>query len=344
MIIANVRILGASLTGVKRYAREILRHLGERIEEIAPKGSARGVRGHLWEQFVLPARVGRRLLWSPGATGPLAVARQVVTIHDLAPLDHPQWLNPRFAGWYRWLVPKLVRRVRHVIAVSQFTKRRIVETTGAAPEKITVIHNGVDLRFEPKTLDEIRQVRRTLGIPSQRYVLSLGSLEPRKNLHRLLEAWNMVGNNLPGDVWLVIAGAKGKSRIFRSVSFEELPARVLWIGSVKDKYLPALYSGAATFVYPSMNEGFGLPPLEAMACGVPPITADRTALPEVVGDAGIMVDPYDPAAIASAIRQIVTDRTLREELAKRALSRARKFSWQRAAEQTWQVLQAADKG
>ena len=255
-----------------------------------------------------------------------------------------EWRNPRFAGWYRWLVPKLVRRVRHVIAVSQFTKRRIVETTGAAPEKITVIHNGVDLRFEPKTLDEIRQVRRTLGIPSPRYVLCLGSLEPRKNLHRLLEAWNMVGNNLPGDVWLVIAGAKGKNRIFRSVSFEELPARVLWIGSVPDEYLPALYSGAITFVYPSMYEGFGLPPLEAMACGVPPITADRTALPEVVGDAGIMVDPYDPVAIASAIRQLVTDRTLREELAKRALSRARKFSWQRAAEQTWQVLQAADKG
>ena len=150
-IVVNTRVLSHPTTGVERYLIELLARMrpDAGLRKIAPRKAVGGIRGHAWEQLVLPVRVGGDLLFSPCNTGPLAVANQVLTIHDVAALDHPEWLNAKFALWYRWLTPRLARRVKHIITVSEFTRSRIIAHTGVAPEKITVIANGVDPRFRP---------------------------------------------------------------------------------------------------------------------------------------------------------------------------------------------------
>ena len=338
-------MLHSPLTGVQRYTLELLSRWGDRAKKVAPSSRrfSSGLAGHFWEQVVLPMALRGALLFSPSNTGPLGVKRQVVTIHDVVPLDHPEWLNPRFAAWYRFLLPRLTHKVQRVITISNFTRQRLLELTTVPADKVVVIPNGVDARFSPRTADETSRVREALKIPTEYYVLSLGSLEPRKNLHRLLQAWSQVQNEIPSDIWLVIAGVKGKKLVFREVSFESLPPRVYLTGHVRDDFLPALYSGAVAFIYVSVYEGFGLPPLEAMASGTPMLTGDRTALPEVVGDAALMVDPFDVEAIAWGLKQLVEDGALRERLRRKGLQRAKMFSWDKTANMTWQVLQEAIK-
>lgn len=338
-ICVNTRILGGHLTGVQRYLLSIFEYLPGSIHRIGPERPAHGVRGHAWEQFALPAKVRGEVLWSPSNTGPLAVTRQVLTVHDLVPIDHPEFLNPRFAAWYQFLLPKLVRRVRHIIAISEFTKQRLMDAFGVSEQRITVIWNGVDERFRPQPLELIAAAIEELGIPSSRYLFALGSLEPRKNLRRLLEAWARIVHQLPDDVWLVLAGARGKSIVFDGMSFEPLPPRVHLTGHVPDQLLPALYSGAIAALYVSVYEGFGLPPLEAMACGTPALTGDQTALPEVVGNAALTVDPYDVGAIGAGLQSLVTDDVLRQDLRERGLQRATRFHWKDTADRTWHVLE-----
>jgi len=341
-VTVNTRILAGHLTGVQRYLLSILANLPGTIDQIGPVSPLHGICGHSWEQIVLPKRLaGGELLWSPSNTGPLSVAKQVLTVHDLVALDHPEFLNPRFAAWYRFLLPKLARRVRRIIAVSEFTKRRLVEALEIPEDRVSVILNGVDDRFCTQSEEQISTTREKLGIPSRHYLVALGSLEPRKNLKRLLEAWSRAVSGLPDDVWLVVAGVKGKAMVFDGLSFDPLPPRVYLSGHVPDELLPALYAGAIAAPYLSVYEGFGLPPLEAMACGTPALTGNRTALPEVIGDAALMVDPYKVGAICEGLTSLVTDRELRENLRQRGLERARQFTWKRAAEQTWWVLQQA---
>ncbi len=216
-IAVNTRVLSHPVTGVERYTLELLRRFGDSVAQIAPHSALGGVKGHAWEQLVLPAKLRGRLLFSPCNTGPLAVANQVVTIHDVAALDHPEWLNAKFALWYRWLTPRLARRVKHIIAVSEFTRGRIVAHTGVPAEKITVIPNGVDARFAPMAPDAIDAALAPLALPSRKYILAVGSIEPRKNLPRLLEAWGKILPTLPEDVWLVVAGGRN-ARVFSSMS------------------------------------------------------------------------------------------------------------------------------
>lgn len=359
----NGRFTTQRLTGVQRYAFEITRRLpSSAIRVVSPRPIAAEYKflenvtivdqlgkfahksglGHLWEQFALPRWVSKEdLLWSPCGSGPLAIKNQVVTIHDIANLEHPEWFNSWFARWYNFLVPRLVNKVKKVIVVSTFTKTRLMEITGISSEKISVIHNGIDERFVPKKQDEIDNTRKFLGIPSSNYMLSLGSLEPRKNLHRLLEAWNLICNKIPNDVWLVLAGGKGKSTVFKDLSFDNLPPRVYFTGYVSDEHLPALYSGAIAFAYVSLYEGFGLPPLEAMACGVPVITSNTTSIPEVVGDAAILVNPYDTEEIADSIYKLVGNASLCEQLRLQGLKRARRFNWDNTAKQIWELLNSA---
>ena len=389
-ITVNTRVLSHPVTGVERYTLELLHRFGDSVVRIAPRKAMGGIRGHAWEQLVLPMRVGGDLLFSPCNTGPLAVANQVLTIHDVAALDHPEWLNAKFALWYRWLTPRLARRVKHIIAVSEFTRGRIIAHTGVGPEKITVIANGVDSRFRPMEANAIQEALVPLALPSRRYVLSLGSIEPRKNLPRLLEAWGKILPTLPEDVWLVVAGARN-TRVFRSTDNEQRttnsPAavaaknpesgirkqegnmdaspiesgahpkpsgsclldsgfcereaqslRVHYTGRVADELLPALYAGAMAFAYLSVYEGFGLPPLEAMAAGTPVITGNLTSIPEVVGEAGMMVDPLDVDAIACGLKELVENQELRKKLGEAGVERAKRFSWDGAAEKTLGVL------
>ncbi len=256
----NLRTLGECVTGVQRYVLGLLPYMPATLNSVKPSQALHGIKGHLWEQFYLPTQLKRRLLWSPGNTGPLGVSRQVVTVHDAATLDHPEWFERKFALWYGALLPRLIRKVRAVITVSHFSKERIVQLTGVEPGKVHVVLNGVDPRFRPVDPDKVRQTTADLGL-NHPYILFVGSIEPRKNLKTLLEAWRL--SRFDG-VTLAVAGAS--SHVFQRSQFDSLPAGVRLLGRVEDDSLPALYSGAAGFVYPSIYEGFGLPPLEAPHC------------------------------------------------------------------------------
>ena len=289
---------------------------------------------------MLPIKVGKNVLWSPSNTGPLTVTRQVLTIHDVVPLDHPEWLNWKFAAWYRFLLPRLVLRVRRVIAISEFTKKRLIATTKIAPDKIIVIPNGVDGCFRPRPEIEVTSALEALGLPAKRYLLTVGSLEPRKNLRRLLAAWHLARASVAEDIWLVVAGGNGRAMIFGDTTgAEDVPPRVHLTGHVSDDLLPVLYAGAMAFVYVSEYEGFGLPPLEAMASGVPVLVSKTTAFPEVVGDAGLYINPHDVEEITEGLIRLLTDPVLAAELAARGLERAKLFSWERTAALTLKVLQ-----
>lgn len=333
----NGRYLVQRVTGQQRYAREIVSRLLDRMDVIAPSGQAKGVRGHLWEQLTLPRRLSGGLLWSPSATGPLAVKRQVVTIHDCAFLDEAQTYSRAFAAWYQFLIPRLARIARHVITVSEFSKRRILEVCRIAPEKVSVVPCGVGLQFRPHSAEEISAVKQHLRLP-KRYLLCVGSLEPRKNLARLLHAWQGVQPRL-GGLSLLLVGAKG--HVFRDAGLSAPPPGVQLAGYLTDDLLPAVYAGAEVFVYPSIYEGFGLPVIEAMASGVPVLTSNVTSLPEVAGEAAVTVDPLSVDDIANGIERLAGSAALRAELSTKGLARARQFSWDRTAVETWQVLEAA---
>jgi glycosyltransferase involved in cell wall biosynthesis len=292
-MVVNTRCLGTNLTGVQRYTLEILKRLSLAHLELSPHYFSRGFAGHLWEQGVLPLKLRRdQLLWSPSNCGPLALRNQVVTMHDIAPIDHPEWFTKRFALWYQMLIPRLVYRVRHIITVSEFTKNRLINALQVPAEKITVIYNGVDSRFCPLPVEMASQSLEAMKLPSSRYVLSLCSIGQRKNIVRLLKAWEQIEGRYK-DIWLVIAGAEGSELVFEKVLHKQLPPRVHFTGHVPEEHLAALYTGAIVYVYVSLYEGFGLPPLEAMATGCPVIVSKTTALPEVCKEAAYYVAPCD---------------------------------------------------
>lgn len=337
-IALNARFYAHRPTGMQRYAIELSERFAGHLDPVRPTGALRGPPGHLWEQFYLPAVVRGRMLWSPNNTGPLAVRRQVCTIHDLIPIDHPEWFNKKFASWYSWLLPRLTRRVQHMIAVSEFTKVRLMEAFGVQEEKITVVHNGIDSRYQPASAEEIQEMRHALGLDDAPYLLYVGSLEPRKNLARLLQAWRIAQASVPEEVRLVVAGARGNSQVFGAVEIDTGVPRVHFTGYVAEEHLPSLYSGALALVYPSLYEGFGLPPLEAMACGTPVVTSNNTSLPEVVGDSAVSVDPEKVESIAAGMVEVLSSERLRNHLSGSGIERAKRFTWKQTAKETLQVL------
>jgi glycosyltransferase involved in cell wall biosynthesis len=225
------------MTGLQRYTKELCKRLDGNVVRVSPSIPMNGAMGPLWEQFLLPGLTAGRVLWSPANAGPVLVERQVVTFHDIAVLDHPEWFGRRFAAWYRWLVPRLAHRVMTIIAVSEFTKSRLVSSLGIDASKIAVIHNGVDERFRSESSVDVGGICRRLPALCSAYVLSVGSLEPRKNLVRLLEAWSRCADRVPSSVWLVISGVKGASKVFRQTTPMSLPSRVFLTGVVPEQKL-----------------------------------------------------------------------------------------------------------
>ena len=340
-ITLNGRFYSHRPTGMQRYALELVSRIGSHMDVVRPKHALRGGLGHLWEQLYLPLLTGRKLLWSPNNTGPISVSRQVCTIHDLIPLDHPEWFTPKFVALYRWLMPRLVGNLQHIVAISEFTKIRIIENFKVNPAKISVVPNGVDHAFQPSSPERVTRMRKELGLGEKPYVLCVSSVEPRKNLGALLKAWTALPSKVQKEFQLVLAGAKGSSAVFGDAGLGEPPSGAIFTGYVAQETLPALYSGASIFAYPSLYEGFGLPPLEAMACGVPVLTSNTSSIPEVVGDAGVLVHPEQIDSIVDGLLRLMTDESLRSELAVRGLERAKLLSWDRTAEQTWKILERA---
>lgn len=331
-IVINGRFEGRRLTGVERYASEILRSLKPEPKVIKPLQTLTGLRGHFWEQFILPRELGKdQYLWSPANTGPLVVTAQTVTIHDLSVLDHPEWFTPSFRLWYRLLLPRLARQARSILTVSEHSRRSILRRFKLPEQNVTVVSDGVNLRhFHPCDPTPMR-TKYELHNP---YVLFVGSLDPRKNLDRLLQAWIRLSEFR--DLDLVIVGSQGA--VFQPVSLPSFGRRRRFLGYVPDEDLPGLYAGATFFIMPSLFEGFGLTVLEAMACGTPVITSYAGALPEVTGDAAILVDPTSVEGMAEAMRNLLLDDSMRSSLREKGMERACKFSWERSAQEIWKTL------
>jgi glycosyltransferase involved in cell wall biosynthesis len=342
-ILVNGRFRVHRVTGLQRYAEELIARMDSRIsgrlEVIEPGRKLTGIAGHAWEQVVLPLRARSGLLWSPCNTGPVAVRRQVVTIHDLFPLDHPVWFADNFVRLYRAVVPRLMRRVQRLIAVSEYTKRQIVEAVPEAEAKTTVIHSGIGSQFHPESIHDAEEAAHRLGLPSRNYLLSVSSVEPRKNVARILQAWERALPALPSDLWLVLAGKQGKASVFGAGGIGPVPERVRFTGYVPDRFLPGLYAGAQAFLFPTLAEGFGFPPLEAMACGVPVLTSNTSSLLEVCGGAARLVNPLDVDEIARGIHSLVLIGSLRDSLRERGLARARQFSWESTARKTAELFE-----
>jgi glycosyltransferase involved in cell wall biosynthesis len=252
---------------------------------------------------------------------------------------YPEAFNRPNARYLQHFTMLSVRRADRVIAVSESTKGDVVRLLGVAPEKVAVVYHGVENEFRP--LDqgaEMDEFRARVRLP-ERFILCFGTLEPRKNLATLIAAYALLRKESRLPHKLVIAGGKGWrfEHVFAAVDEAGLQDDVLFPGYVPSDEQPMWYNAAEVFAYPSLYEGFGFPPLEALACGTPVVASNRSSLPEVVGDAGLLVDPLDAVELAEALRRVLTDGGLRQELVARGLARAQSFSWSRAARETVEV-------
>ncbi|MDR3527567.1 MAG: glycosyltransferase family 1 protein [Rhizomicrobium sp.] len=335
----NGRFRGQTLSGVQRVAAAYLRHLKSPHTVLMPRRPISGVKAHLWEQIVLPQMTGGRPLWSPCNTGPLAVTRQVVTIHDAAVFDHPEWFSHGFVRLYNLLLPPLAKRCLRVVTVSEFSRIRLAQRLGIDVKRIDVIWNGVDKNFAPHSSAEIDVVKNAVGIGGARYFASLSTLEPRKNLSLVLRAWQLAQPFLPKDMKLLIIGKKGAASVFREDRCVDTNIEnVVYTGYLSEKMLPALLGGAEAVLYPSLYEGFGLPVVEAMACGAPVMTTRLASLPEIAGDAAIYVDAEDPQSLADQLICMAKSADFRSEYSGRGIERVKLFSWPEAAKRMDAIL------
>jgi glycosyltransferase involved in cell wall biosynthesis len=316
----------AQIGGVERLAREMAVRLPalrpDRYRVISPPSAFAHRLGHLWEQAVLPvAALGCDMIYSPANLAPLLSGRSVVVIHDAAALRHPEAYSKTYVRFQRAVLPAVARRARRVITVSEFSRAELVEVLNVEPERISVVPEGVGERFRPDADTAAVRNRYQLAEP---YALAVGTVSARKNLGILDRAADVLRAR---GVELVLAGSdRGYLR--------SDPAPVRRLGYVADELLPALYAGAVAVAMPSRYEGFGLPCLEAMACGTPVVAAAAGALPETVGDAALLVDPADPDAFADALVAASLEPEVRRPLVEAGVRRAASFTWGRTAELT----------
>lgn len=298
---------------------------------------------HRLEQPLLAAELVRfrlDLLHSTDFIPPLyTTIRSVITVHDLAFLHYPHFLTTESAAYYGQ-IDKAVVKAAHIIVPSEYTRQDLIAQLGAPADKVTVIHEAANPIFRPLPFAEtLRAVQERYGL-SERFILCVGTIEPRKNISGLLKAFAHLRNKYtPGDVMLAIAGGKGwlYEETIELVKSLHLEAHVRFLGRVPDEDLHQLYVAARCHIHPAHYEGFGLPPLEAMACGTPTIVSNVSSLPEVVGDAALLVNPLDIEEIAVAMQRLLTDDDLHVELSEKGLQRANTFSWERAARRTLDV-------
>jgi len=295
-----------------------------------------------WEQCAAPLALFRErvdLLHAMALVAPAASpCPTVVTVFDLSYLLFPNAFKAANRLYLRCLVGLSARRASRVIAISESTRQDVIARLHVPADRVRTISCGVDSAFRPLPAADVDAFRRDKGLP-QRFILYLGTIEPRKNVSRLVEAFDGLVSSAPRDtvdLHLVIAGGTGWmfDAILARIHDSPVHDRIHLPGYVPEEEKPLWYNAATCFCYPSLYEGFGLPPLEAMACGVPVIASDVSSLPEVVGDAGIVVAPTDTDALIDALHRVLANAALRAELAHRGLARAGCFSWAEAARQT----------
>ena len=330
-------VVRAQIGGVERFAREMARHLPalrpQRYRLIRPPARLAHRAGHIWEQAVLPLQAaGCRLLYSPANLAPLASGRNVVVIHDVAALRHPEAYSRPYVAYQKAILPALARRAQLVITVSEFSRQELIDVLGAPPGRIRVIPEGVDESFaaaaDPAGVARRYQLERP-------YVLVVATDSRRKNLAVLSEAVQALHER---EIDLVLAGS-GRAYLRAAKAPGAAPAPNLHrLGYVPDADLPGLYAGARALVMPSLYEGFGLPCLEAMACGTPVVAARAGALPETVADAALLVDPTDAGGFAAALLAAAGEEGIREPLIGAGRARAGQFTWRAAAAQTDAVI------
>jgi glycosyltransferase involved in cell wall biosynthesis len=306
----------------------------------------------LWAQIRLPIELWTHpqdVYFFPSPVIPLLYlpANSVVTVHDVAFLFFTECFSPMLRRWLTIATKRGVSKARKIIAVSESTKRDLITHYGASAEKIVVVHHGVHEMYKP--LHDEENGRKNIAAVQQkyhleeRYILCLGTLQKRKNIPRLLQAFASLKHHDQIPHKLVLVGPKypdlPEQEIFATIARLDFQQEVIWTGYVAEQDKPALLSGADLFVFPSLYEGFGMSLLEAMACGVPVACSNTSSFPEVVGESGLMFDPYNVDNLAATIYQALTDDELRRRLRQQGLQRAKTFSWETCARKTLDVLE-----
>lgn len=322
----NARVLSVASNGQRRVAEEIIARLPSAIP-VAPQGASSGVRGHLWEQGPLLLKTWDKRLWSPSTSGPVFHPNHIVTVHDIAFVDGREWFSSSFSTLYDQITRRLAGSARHLITVSEFTRQRLIEHYRAHPDRVTTIHSGVSPSFTPQPADAVAALRSRIGVDGPYLVAFLGS-DPRKNTARVLEAWAQIHPRFP-EARLVTFGRLANPRVFADAQASGAPMEgVVHAGPVSDAELASLYTGAAGLVFPSLYEGFGLPILEAAACGSSILTAATTAMPEISPPDAHLVDPRSVADIAAAMARLLEDADEPDARARRR-DFASAFTWER---------------
>jgi len=359
------RLAVAARTGTEHYSWEVLAALGQidrrnsytlycnrRPQALPPLPTNYVLRPmplpRAWTHLRLSLEMLRLppdVLFVPAHALPLLSApRSVVTIHDLGFLRFPEAHTRGQRLYHRVFTRLSAARATRIIAISEATRRDLATFYGTPTAKMRVVYHGVDARFRPQAAAGAAEVARRYGIDTS-YLLFVSTVQPRKNVARLIEAFAVararLGQHCP--LRLVLAGKRGwmTEQIERRAAALGIENSVSFLGYVDNIDLPALLAGALAYVVPSLYEGFGMTALEAMACGTPVLASNTSSLPEVVGDAGLLVDPLDTQAIASGIQQLAEDAALRDELRERGLRRVAGWTWQRCARQTLEVLEQA---
>lgn len=299
----------------------------------------------LWEQMALPLLARRYrldVLHSPTFVAPIAVpCASVVSILDMTWFSHRDqhiWVK---GAYFRALIPPSARRATRAIAISEASKKDIVRLLSLPKERVVVTYLGVDLGvFCPQAATTIDPVGSHYGV-RRPYVLYVGKLEPRKNLPVLIEAFSAISSEFPGHQLVIVGNPGWDYEAVYQAARTALGKQIHFTGFVADTDLPTLYAAADLFVYPSSYEGFGIPVLEAMACGTPVITSNVSSLPEVAGEAGLLVDPLDVAGLAAAMRRVLSDGDLRQRMRAKGLEQARQFTWKETAKRTLEVYEDA---
>jgi glycosyltransferase involved in cell wall biosynthesis len=326
----NARYQHRRIAGVDRYAHEISSRLQIQKRFIKPHRPLGSVAGHLWEQFVLPQLLHMdEILWSPANSSTWSVQNQIVSIHDASVFDHPEWFASVFGAWTRLSWSILAKRAKAIITVSEFSKQRLQYHLNIPAEKIHAVYNGVGEPFKPQSKKRIDEVKEKYGI-SKPYFLFVGTLEPRKNLKALLEAWKLLNSKTHE---LFISGGEG--HVFPQPKLQIANSKY-----IPDEDLPALYSGAKAFVFPSLYEGFGLPILEAMACRTPVIASDIEVFREIYGDTIMFINPREPQEIADAMKTMIEDQSLSENLRRCGFQKAAQLSWDESTRKTQAIIKS----